>query len=513
MVAGLLFAADFPSEEFFAEEADAVREASNHERGPGKPAKRKTYGGDWQRMDQQQRELTAKTKNEQLSPKERIDAARQLSNLQAQAVQLVKNNPNSWDDQAGGAGFFLQGGNYSMALESADRALELGSPDGDPGLTAKVLCKRGAAKWYSGDVRGALQDGLTALQLDSESREAVELVQYTKGRANRTEEGVASSDQGEAADKERLKNRLDASVPHSKEEWLARIDERQGPLLALLGKASEQRKMRNFAAAARYDQAALDYDPSDPMARAMLGLDQNLAGRHNDAVLNLTLAIQAGWDDAGLFGHRAKALVNQGGPERARAALKDAELAIRLDPDHAVGWSAHGMAQLELAQGLTDESRKTEAIGKALQSLKRAAELDPAQFGAFYDQMRQTYDKRLGNLAQNGQAGAQQDGGDQAHESAGSNGAGSGGVQAAGASAKTRSEGGVEKGSGTNWALIGFSAVGVALIAGAVVIMLSPGQAVVRKEEFGDLNPKYFHKDGRPRTDPGKFRGVDDITI
>lgn len=335
-----------------------------------------------------QADLEEKINNKGLSDKERVNAAAQLSNLRQQVMAQVDKHPTSWAHQAGGAGFFLQGGNYDKAAECADRALEAGSPDGDPKLTAQVLVKRGAAKWYKGDVVGAWQDGLSALEMDPTSQEAIELVKYTEGRANRGQEGVAGM-RDEAADKERMKNLLDPTRPHTAKEWQEREDKNPTEVGRLLSQAITARRRGDLAGMKNYAEAAIEADPADAMPRAFLGAWQAVTeGQQNDAVINLTRAAAAGWKDTGIFGQRAKALLAAGGKERARAALNDLDLLVKLEPNNARHWNGHALAQLMLVREPTGlDGVPSSKIAPILASLKHAATLDPRSYGETYDKM------------------------------------------------------------------------------------------------------------------------------
>ena len=396
VLAGFLFAAGSPGADFMAEEAAAANEAKSKP-GAVSPDQQESMEA-WGPQIQKFKELDETVKNKALPAKQRIDAAAEIGNLTKWAEQRVEKRPDSWIDQMAGSDFFLQAGNYEKAAACADRAVEMGSPEGDPRLTARVLVVRGTANFQKGNIQAAYQDALAAVEMDPTFTPGIELLKYTEGRGDRRPGGVEASSAGDPG--ARLVAALSPTVPHSVNEYIDRHNE--VPTLASEAaiKALKQRSMGNFAAARTLADQALASDPGDPMAHAVKGFALNDAGDHNGAIIETTQAMAKGWHDPTLFAVRAQALEKAG---QLKAALEDADMAARLEPNNANHYITRGMIQmkLDIAEGRVD--------GRFLADLEKAAKLDPAKWGqVFENNKRQFQDYQAKTQARSGGAAGQQ---------------------------------------------------------------------------------------------------------
>lgn len=332
--------------------------------------------------------------NASLPPQQRKAAAVELENTRKEAEHLVQKNPNSWIDQTAGSDFFLQDGNYDKAAECASRAVEMGSPDGDPRLTARALVVRGTANFQKGNIQSAYRDALGAVEMDPQFMPGIELLKYTEGRADRKESGIEATAGGQGS---RLVATLSPTVPHTVSEYVDRHIEVPTIASEAAIKALKERTAGNWAAAKGLADQALANDPGDPMAHAVKGFALNDAKDYNGAIIETSQAIAKGWQDPTLFSVRAQALEKAG---QLKAALEDADLAARLEPNKANHLYTRGVIQmqLDLKEGRMD--------GRFLADLKRAATLDPGKFGEFYENnLRKFEDYKAKAEARNGSAG------------------------------------------------------------------------------------------------------------
>lgn len=397
VLASLLMAAGSPSARPQTPEGDGtewLKEEADHsaEKQKAQPTAKSMndWGSRWKRV----RELQPKIADAAAPPKERLAAAQEYAGIKDWAKQQVEKNPDSWIDQMAGSDFFLQDGDYEKAAACADRAVEMGSPDGDPRLTARVLVVRGTANFQKGNIQAAYQDAQAAVEMDPTFTPGIELLKYTEGRANRKEEGIAATagDQGS-----RLVASLSPTVPHTVNEYVDRHIEVPTIASEAAIKALKERTAGNWAAAKALADQALAHDPGDPMAHAVKGFALNDAKDYNGAIIETSQAIAKGWNDPTLFSVRAQALEKAG---QLKAALEDADLAARLEPNNANHLYARGVIQMQL------DVKEGRIDGRFLEDLKRAATLDPGKFGEFYENnLRQFENYKAKAEGQMGSAG------------------------------------------------------------------------------------------------------------
>lgn len=320
-------------------------------------------------------------------PPEAAAAAQQrMGVLDEQVKRLLAQKPDDLSVQAGGADYWLQRGNFTAAADQADKALSLGNPDGDPALTSDLLNTKAISMYERGDVPGAWQTALQALEYNPYNTKAIETVKYTEGRGPRTQPGLDGTADG--GNIERLVAASNPVQPHTTNDYINRHQEHPTAASDAAIKALKQRTMGNLAAARMMADRALEEDHGDPMAHAVKGFVLNDMKDYNGAIIETSQAMAKGWSDPVLFSVRAQALEQVG---QLKAALHDADLAARLAPETASNFYLRASIQrkLDVQEGRVD--------GRFLADLKRAAELDPAKFGAFYEKNLREFEERKAN--------------------------------------------------------------------------------------------------------------------
>lgn len=443
------------------------------------------------------------------SPQAEALAQQKLAVLDEQMKQVLARNAENRSAQVGGADYWLMRKNFGAAEEQAEKALSMGSPDGDPVLTSKLLTTKAIAMYQRGDVPGAWATSLQALEYDPYNTAAIETVKYTEGRGPRSQVGLDGTADADKDNVQRLVAVTNPTQPHTDKEW---ADKKAGsPVFDAVVKASKARRMGDLRGALRHADEAIEADPDDPMARFYKGKTLMDSGDPDGAVLEISKAMKQGWNEETMWTVRAQALLQAGKDvTRAQAAVKDLDIALAINPDNADALAARSAAKLRLGD-----------VAGMLADAQKAASLNPARFTQFFDNAKLRAEEAQ---ARNGQQSGQDVNGAQAEgrsESAGQS-QGSSGIIGALTSAfggggqgqKAKNGGKAKRRDAVlsdKYAIIGFATgCSILLLGAGAYFWSSPGPS---PEQLKTLNPRNFHRDGRPRTDPGKFRGVDDITI
>lgn len=300
-------------------------------------------------------------------------------------AQLQK-KPKSPQTHYSAAGYFMERGDNARAAALAESGLALARPDGNPRLTSRLLVTRGLLRYAKHDYQGAHEDGELALEHDPKNWAAFELYMYSlekwpKGKKplsstvakaagnpappsgeggdisrrgsgavarGETPTPTAGTPEEQAADRERVARlvALQASgLPRSPEEWVASQKAAPSAAFDLLIQAKNALASGNPASALSLAEAAVLADPADPMVYAQRALILNRMGDTNGAVLDLSRVIAKGWKWSLAFKIRADALFKAG---KWKAALADAELAVRLDPSDPDAYFIRAMARSKL---------------------------------------------------------------------------------------------------------------------------------------------------------------------
>ncbi len=379
----------------------------------------------WAEMDEavkEQQQENAKPPTPPSQAEQKAKEERQEHRDKKAEAALAK-KPESPRTQEAGSRYFMERGDNERAEALAEKGLALARPDGDPRLTARLLVNRGLVRYVRHDYSGAHQDAKQALKFDPASWSAWELAMYSlnkwpKGKrqpalALKPGESVAgnSSDgQGDglrpasgaiarapgegphtprAADseedspeREKISRLLALQTPglsRTPEEWVQRQKLSPSPTFELITRSMASRQKGSLSEALSLAEAAVKADPSDPMTFAQRALILNQMNDSRGAVLDLSRVIAKGWKWSLAFKMRADALFKAG---RWRAAMEDAEIALRLDPQDADAYFIRAMARGKL-QG---------AAELVLADLEKAAALKPA-LAPFLEQARERFRK------------------------------------------------------------------------------------------------------------------------
>lgn len=329
--------------------------------------------------------------------------------------EALAKNPADPRAQHDGSRYQMERGNMAKAESLAQNALALARPDGNPKLTSRLLVTRGLLRYIRRDYRGAHEDGKAALEHDPNNWPAFELFMYSLDKWPAGMKSAAARQAGlmaggtpkdadvtrrpsygalrgpldlsaeESADHERVARLIalqTPGIPRSPEEWVTRQKADPSPAFGLLTQAKNALAAGSLDTALQLAEDAVKADPSDPMVYAQRGLILSRMGDSNGAVLDLSKVIAKGWKWALAFRLRADALFKAG---KWKAALADAELAVRLDPSDADAYFIRAMARAKLGGD----------PALVLADLERAADLKPA-FAPFRDKAREKLGKEPG---------------------------------------------------------------------------------------------------------------------
>ncbi len=302
------------------------------------------------------------------SPAQRAKDQKRLAAMDREVGSLAEKFKRAPEVQVKAAGFKLMRGDYKAAGRYAEQGLKRASPDGDPRLTAELLVIGGNAKFLSGDVPGAYQDGVMASRLDPGNYAAVELVHFTKNRGYR----LTESDTGERA--KRALALQDRSIPHTPEEWAREARRNPTPAKKAVAKSAKHWSLGRLGKAHQAVAKAFGLNARDPMAHVVRGGLRLQQGDLNGAILDFSYAIERGWLEAKIFRMRGEALLH--GKKHAKA-LHDAEHAVLYGPDNADNYFLRFLAKYKL-------DRPAEEF---LADLKKAASLDPGKYASRLDDL------------------------------------------------------------------------------------------------------------------------------
>ncbi len=357
------------------------------------------------------------------TPTEQKKKEEELAKRDKEVERRLKEKPNSTQAAASAGNYFQARGETDKAIEQAERGLKLARPGGDPKLTARLLLSRGLARYIKRDYESAHADAKLALEKDPRNWAAYELYMYSldkwpkgkrspaiaaagkaeglkaaakeegaqdaklrpnSGMTARTDTvlaaggGATPTAEDAAVDRERGQRLLALQTPglaRTPEEWQARQDAAPSAAYALLMQSMRARKAGDLIAARNLAEVAARADPADPMVYANRALILSQMGDAPGAVAALSKVIARGWKWGLAFRMRADALFKA---KKWRAAMIDAELAVKLDPADADAWFILGMARSMLGGD----------GAQALVELDRAAALKPALAG-FRDKVRE----------------------------------------------------------------------------------------------------------------------------
>ncbi|MFA6319190.1 MAG: hypothetical protein WC943_17390, partial [Elusimicrobiota bacterium] len=118
-------------------------------------------------------------------------------------------------------GYWLSRGNLDKAGASADRAIGLAKPGGDPKLGAKVWTIKGLVEFQRGDMESAYSAGKAAFKADPDNRAALELMMYSESALH-----LRGMDELVAERTKRVLALTDPGFARTPGEWAARQEER-----------------------------------------------------------------------------------------------------------------------------------------------------------------------------------------------------------------------------------------------------------------------------------------------
>ncbi|MBI5882336.1 MAG: protein kinase [Elusimicrobia bacterium] len=358
---------------------------------------------------------TEEAKKPDITPERRQALESSNKKLDSRVETLAAKFPESPKVQAAGGEYWLSRQNLDKAVTSADRALELARPDGDPKLTSKALTIKGLAIFQKRDFEAAYKAGKTAHELDPSNRAAFELMMYSESALHLR--GAAE------LVVERTKRALamtDPEVAHTPQEWANQYEKRPTEAGGLVMKTIKSRSEGDAVSMLRYADAAVKAAPGDPMAYFQRGRAHSETKDYAGAILDLSQAMVMGWTEPYMFKLRAEALLQAG---RATAAYHDAHMAIAYDPKFAAAYVLRGMALLSAQQSPAEVVRAKAAI---MADLEKGIQFDPgvASFlKAVQDTIARAEDavKMQELVAQQAQSGQGAAGSDTASAGAGGN--------------------------------------------------------------------------------------------
>ncbi|MBI5623795.1 MAG: protein kinase [Elusimicrobia bacterium] len=264
--------------------------------------------------------------------------------------------------------YWYSRGDLDKAVTSADRALELATPDGDPKLTSKALTIKGLAVFRKRDYEASLRLAEEALKLDPGNSAALEVKEYSKSALHLRGLGEVV-----AKRTERIFALTDPGVAHTAEEWSDRQASNPTEAGRLVGKVIKSREEGDLGAQLQYAEAAVRADPSDPMTYFQRGRVRKEVDDQNGAIIDFTQAMHLGWKDALMFKLRAEALIRAGS---YREAYVDALMAVAYNPKLAEAYVLRAMARRR-AEG-NDAAGIVRAKAEIMADVEKAVRLDPA---------------------------------------------------------------------------------------------------------------------------------------
>ncbi|MFA6316436.1 MAG: hypothetical protein WC943_03385 [Elusimicrobiota bacterium] len=315
----------------------------------------------------QTRQAAEELKKPDLQPERRQELLADNVKSDAKVEQGLVRFPKSQGLQTAGAEYFLSRGDLDKANSSAERAIGLAKPGGDRAMAVKAWTIKGLADFQKRDFLAAYNAGKTALKGNPDYRPAIELTMYSESALH-----LRGMDALVAERTKRIMALTDRTVTHTPKEWAAQQVERPTESGRLSRKAMEARRKGDLAAQGAFAEAAVQADPSDPMAYFQRGRARSEAGDYNGAITDLTQAMVQGWTEPALFKLRAEALLLAGS---YLAAQQDAMLAIAYEPKMAAAYALRAQAALMLHLDRRDlDSHAPEVMA----DLEKALALEPA---------------------------------------------------------------------------------------------------------------------------------------
>lgn len=305
----------------------------------------------------------------------------------AQALKRVEARPNDAAAQNSGARYLLQAGSYEKALAHAERAVPLAEAKfgANSPQANSVRGTRAMARYVNKDYPGACKESQRILAQNRKDILGIEVARFscerTAGQPAATPgpPRTPGSSRGQAPELGRLINQTSARIPHSFDQWIAFQQESPSAAAPWIDKVIVSRRAGRLSEALKSAHAAVAADANDPVAWFYRGWVRQMMGDNEKAMLDLAQAEHLGLAEETLYRLRAEALIAL---KRYDAAWRDADMAVRLNPEFAAAYYLRGNATMQA--GRLNET--------AVADFKRAGELDP-KFSPFFMVANETLEK------------------------------------------------------------------------------------------------------------------------